>query len=71
MRIFPDDLIAFAPNNNACTQKISNVIKSIYDNPWSNYTKISTETRERWFQKWAVRTQCCLINCILTIFYFD
>ncbi|QHO53717.1 uncharacterized protein DS421_2g50400 [Arachis hypogaea] len=43
----------FAPNNNACTRKISNVINSIYNNPWSSYTTIPIETRERWFQKWA------------------
>ncbi|QHO08568.1 uncharacterized protein DS421_14g473790 [Arachis hypogaea] len=45
MRIWSDGM--FAPNNRACTQEISNVIKSMYNNSWPNYTKISTETRKR------------------------
>ncbi|RYR61774.1 hypothetical protein Ahy_A04g018985 isoform B [Arachis hypogaea] len=42
-------------NNNACTQEMTNVIKLMYDHPWTSYKKISTETRERWFQKWALK----------------
>ncbi|RYQ87219.1 hypothetical protein Ahy_B09g094695 [Arachis hypogaea] len=45
----------FAPNPNACTQKFSDVIKSMYDHPWPTYTQIPTETRDRWFQKWVLR----------------
>ncbi|RYQ91917.1 hypothetical protein Ahy_B09g097976 [Arachis hypogaea] len=37
----------FVPNNNTCTQKMTNVIKLIYDNPWLRYKKIPSETRER------------------------
>ncbi|RYR26861.1 hypothetical protein Ahy_B02g061170 [Arachis hypogaea] len=45
----------FAPNPNACTQEISEVIKSMYDHPWPTYTQISAETRDRWFQKWVLK----------------
>ncbi|RYR47017.1 hypothetical protein Ahy_A07g032915 [Arachis hypogaea] len=27
----------------------------MYDHPWTSYTKIPTETRERWFQKWEFK----------------
>ncbi|RYR16422.1 hypothetical protein Ahy_B04g073438 [Arachis hypogaea] len=43
-----------APNNNECTQEITNIIKLMYDHPWPNYKKIPAEIRERWFQKWAL-----------------
>ncbi|RYR24960.1 hypothetical protein Ahy_B02g058572 isoform B [Arachis hypogaea] len=54
LRIFSDGMQVFAPNNNACTQEISEVIKSMYDHPWPTYTQILVETRDRWFQKWTV-----------------
>ncbi|RYR24830.1 hypothetical protein Ahy_B02g058374 [Arachis hypogaea] len=44
----------FAPNNNTCTQKMTNIIKLMYDHLWARYTKILAETREGWFQKWAL-----------------
>ncbi|RYR23839.1 hypothetical protein Ahy_B02g057332 [Arachis hypogaea] len=53
MTIWPDGLTTFAPNNNACTQECTNVIKMMYNHPWPSYKKIPAETRERWFQKWA------------------
>ncbi|QHO60202.1 uncharacterized protein DS421_3g105460 [Arachis hypogaea] len=59
MRIWPYSMQAFAPNNNACTQEIFNVIKSMYNHPWSNYTKIPAETKGRWFHKWTAKIQCC------------
>ncbi|RYQ99446.1 hypothetical protein Ahy_B07g087386 isoform A [Arachis hypogaea] len=33
---------------------MTNIIKRMYDHPWPSYKKIFSETRERWFQKWAV-----------------
>ncbi|RYR62508.1 hypothetical protein Ahy_A04g020164 [Arachis hypogaea] len=45
----------FAPNPNTCTQKISVVIKLMYNHLWLTYTQIPAETRDRWFQKWALK----------------
>ncbi|RYR28062.1 hypothetical protein Ahy_B01g052162 [Arachis hypogaea] len=50
----PIILVRFTPNNNACTQEKTNVIKLMYDHPWHSYMKILAETRKRWFQKWAL-----------------
>ncbi|RYR04240.1 hypothetical protein Ahy_B06g083877 [Arachis hypogaea] len=44
-------VVRFLPNPNPCTQEITNVIKLTYDMPWPSYTKISTETRQCWFEK--------------------
>ncbi|QHN87192.1 uncharacterized protein DS421_16g552910 [Arachis hypogaea] len=37
LRIWLDGMQSCAPNLNACTQEISEVIKSMYDNPWTTY----------------------------------
>ncbi|RYR74153.1 hypothetical protein Ahy_A02g008780 isoform B [Arachis hypogaea] len=46
--------LKFVSNNNACTHVMTNIIKLMYDHPRLSYKKISSETRERWFQKWAL-----------------
>ncbi|QHO50922.1 uncharacterized protein DS421_1g26460 [Arachis hypogaea] len=51
----PSTPVTFAPNNNAYRQEISEMIKSMYNHTWPSYTKIPTETRERWFQKRALK----------------
>ncbi|RYQ94985.1 hypothetical protein Ahy_B08g089968 [Arachis hypogaea] len=43
------------PDNNACTQEITEVIRSMYDDAWSTYTKVPTKVRERWFQKLGLK----------------
>ncbi|RYR08156.1 hypothetical protein Ahy_B05g075714 [Arachis hypogaea] len=42
--IWPDGSTGFFTNTNACTQKMTNVIKLMYDQPWPSYTKILAET---------------------------
>ncbi|RYR08253.1 hypothetical protein Ahy_B05g075836 [Arachis hypogaea] len=50
----PPPIVQFTLNNDACTQVMTNIIKLMYDHSWPSYKKIPAETRERWFQKWAV-----------------
>ncbi|RYR04660.1 hypothetical protein Ahy_B06g084436 [Arachis hypogaea] len=50
----PPSIVQFLPNPNACTQEMTNVIKLMYDQPCPSYTKIPAETRQRWFEKWAL-----------------
>ncbi|RYR44858.1 hypothetical protein Ahy_A08g041136 [Arachis hypogaea] len=57
-------LLSFAPNNNVCTQEMTNVIKMMYDYPWPSYKKILFETRERWFQKWVDKEYNLIIRKI-------
>ncbi|RYR33453.1 hypothetical protein Ahy_A10g048039 [Arachis hypogaea] len=54
MEGLPEAVMRFVPNNNACTKEMINIIKLMYDHPWPNYKKIPSETKERWFQMWAL-----------------
>ncbi|MED6118527.1 hypothetical protein PIB30_003744 [Stylosanthes scabra] len=42
------------PDNNVCTQAISDVIELMLKEPWINYSEIPVEVQNRWFDKWAV-----------------
>ncbi|QHO56038.1 uncharacterized protein DS421_3g70260 [Arachis hypogaea] len=48
LRIWPDGMQLFAPNSNARTHEIPEVIKSMYDQPWLTYMQILAETKESW-----------------------
>ncbi|RYR28425.1 hypothetical protein Ahy_B01g052547 [Arachis hypogaea] len=50
LTIWFDGRMTFAPNNDACTQEMTNVIKLMYDHPWPSYKKISSETRDFFVQ---------------------
>ncbi|MED6153302.1 hypothetical protein PIB30_100580, partial [Stylosanthes scabra] len=43
----------FDPDNNVCTQAISDVIELMLNKPWINYSEIPADVQDRWFQKWA------------------
>ncbi|MED6177964.1 hypothetical protein PIB30_103137 [Stylosanthes scabra] len=43
----------FDPDNNDCTQAISDVIELMLNEPWLNYSKIPEDVQKRWFEKWA------------------
>ncbi|MED6208005.1 hypothetical protein PIB30_041012 [Stylosanthes scabra] len=43
----------FDPDNNVCTQAISNMIELMLNEPWINYSEILAEVQKRWYEKWA------------------
>ncbi|MED6212711.1 hypothetical protein PIB30_086237, partial [Stylosanthes scabra] len=43
----------FDPDNNDCTQAISDVIELMLNEPWLNYSEIPEDVQKRWFEKWA------------------
>ncbi|MED6113418.1 hypothetical protein PIB30_070598 [Stylosanthes scabra] len=43
----------FDPDNNDCTQPISDVIELMLNEPWINYSEIPEDIQKRWFEKWA------------------
>ncbi|MED6120636.1 hypothetical protein PIB30_022606 [Stylosanthes scabra] len=43
----------FAPDNNECTQAISDTIQLMLNEPWINYSEIPEDVKRRWFDKWA------------------
>ncbi|MED6145175.1 hypothetical protein PIB30_022634 [Stylosanthes scabra] len=45
----------FAPDNNECTQAISDTIQLMLNEPWINYSEIPEDVKRRWFDKWATR----------------
>ncbi|MED6157493.1 hypothetical protein PIB30_023534 [Stylosanthes scabra] len=43
----------FSPDNNECTQAISDTIELLLNEPWINYSEIPEDVKRRWFDKWA------------------
>ncbi|MED6126022.1 hypothetical protein PIB30_074375 [Stylosanthes scabra] len=43
----------YDPDNNDCTQAISDVIELMLNEPWLNYSEIPEDVQKRWFEKWA------------------
>ncbi|MED6129721.1 hypothetical protein PIB30_110683, partial [Stylosanthes scabra] len=43
----------FDPDNNECTQAISDTIQLMLNEPWINYSEIPEDVKRRWFDKWA------------------
>ncbi|MED6150930.1 hypothetical protein PIB30_077381 [Stylosanthes scabra] len=43
----------FDPDNNDCTQAISDVIELMLNELWLNYSEIPENVQKRWFEKWA------------------
>ncbi|MED6158474.1 hypothetical protein PIB30_033007 [Stylosanthes scabra] len=43
----------FSPDNNECTQAISDTIELLLNEPWINYSEIQEDVKRRWFDKWA------------------
>ncbi|MED6163756.1 hypothetical protein PIB30_083110 [Stylosanthes scabra] len=41
----------FDPDNNYCTQAISEVIELMVNEPWLNYSEIPEDVQKRWFEK--------------------
>ncbi|MED6223783.1 hypothetical protein PIB30_077477 [Stylosanthes scabra] len=44
-------IFRFKPDNNECTQAISNVIELMLNEPWINYSEIPADVQKRWFEK--------------------
>ncbi|MED6164032.1 hypothetical protein PIB30_085740 [Stylosanthes scabra] len=53
-----DDQKEFDPDNNDCTQAISDVIELMLNEPWINYSEIPEDVQKRWFKKWAEGFTC-------------
>ncbi|MED6131333.1 hypothetical protein PIB30_008979 [Stylosanthes scabra] len=49
----PDPPAQFSPDNNVCTQAISDTIELMLNEPWINYSEIPEDVQRRWFDKWA------------------
>ncbi|MED6136443.1 hypothetical protein PIB30_056175 [Stylosanthes scabra] len=45
----------FDPDNNDCTQAISDVIELMLNEPWLNYSEIPEDVQKRWFEKRGLR----------------
>ncbi|MED6159561.1 hypothetical protein PIB30_043340 [Stylosanthes scabra] len=43
----------FSPDNNECTQAISDTIELLLNEPWINYSEIPEDVKRQWFDKWA------------------
>ncbi|MED6116029.1 hypothetical protein PIB30_096312, partial [Stylosanthes scabra] len=43
----------FDPDNNVCTQAISDVIELMLNEPWINYSEVLADGQKRWYEKWA------------------
>ncbi|MED6193363.1 hypothetical protein PIB30_018706 [Stylosanthes scabra] len=43
----------FKPDNNVCTQAISDVIELMLNEPWLNFSEVPVDVQKRWFEKWA------------------
>ncbi|MED6146860.1 hypothetical protein PIB30_038511 [Stylosanthes scabra] len=43
----------FGPDNNDCTQAISDTIELMLNESWINYSEIPEDVKRRWFDKWA------------------
>ncbi|MED6198362.1 hypothetical protein PIB30_065671 [Stylosanthes scabra] len=47
------DASPFDPDNNDCTQAISDVIELMLNEPWLNYSEIPEDVQKWWFEKWT------------------
>ncbi|MED6221747.1 hypothetical protein PIB30_057717 [Stylosanthes scabra] len=43
----------FSPDNNMCTQAISDTIELMLNEPWINYFEVPEDVQRRWFDKWV------------------
>ncbi|MED6172263.1 hypothetical protein PIB30_048438 [Stylosanthes scabra] len=49
----PPTHFSFDPDNNVCTQAISDVIELMLNEPWINYSEVLADVQKRWYEKWA------------------
>ncbi|MED6139234.1 hypothetical protein PIB30_081903 [Stylosanthes scabra] len=48
-----DSQTGFDPDNNVCTQAISDLIEVMLNEPWINYSEVPADVQKQWYEKWA------------------